>query len=393
MSARLRDLLDDLAADAHGYGDPDAAVATARRRVAVRRAAVPLAAAVVVALVALLASPAVRDRFDSGPDIGATPDPYPDYPDRVTVPERAEPLPEWHLNQAASFIYAPCPRTCDAYLVMPDGTQHRLRRPDIGPPTYGYSLSPDGRWLGRPTASGFELRDLVDGRAISISDTGPGVTNAWVWAPDSRSVLLARHQDGAVDHYLLWSLYDQSSRRVETPPIEVVAMRNTGDLVGWVSGGGPDQLPVLGLVPRGQSIVAEQWPVHLPPGASGDLFRPGERFSGAVYLDPTGDNAALVVNAAEPRDGTHWPSGVVFVDLSAGARATTRLDLSVTTGAGAPDWHVWEVANNPGGGLLLLHWQQGRTEVVRLDDVNGSVSVATVLPADAQVSVRGDGRY
>jgi hypothetical protein len=392
----MRDLLDDLAADARDYGDPDRAVATARRRVAVRRVAVPLVAAAAVAiLAAVLTSPAVRDRFDGGPDIGTTPDPYPQYPDRVTVPERADPLPATPLTGNAAFVYAPCPRDCDPYLVMPDGTQYRLPRPDLGTPVYGYSLSPDGRWLGRPTAAGFELRDLRGG-ATAIPDSGPGVTEAWVWAPDSRTVLLARHHDGAVDHYLLVTLNGgQPPQRIAPPSATVVAMRNNGDLVCWVQGGGePGWLPVLGFVPRGQSTVGEELPVRLPPDTSGDLFRDGERFmTDALYLGPTGDAGVLVVNAAVPRSDTYWPAGVVGLELTGDPYLTSRIDLPVSTGAGPGDWHVWEVANNPPGGVALLHWEQGRTEIVVLNDVNGERVVATVLPGDSQVRVRGDGRY
>jgi hypothetical protein len=393
MSARLRDLLDDLASGARGYGDPDVAVATARRRVAVRRVAVPLVAAAAVAiLAAVLTSPAVRDRFDSGPEIGTTPDARPDYPDRVTVPERADPVPDTPLTGSASFVYAPCPRDCDPYLVMQDGTQYRLPRPDIGPPDHGYTLSPDGRWLGRPTASGFELRDLRGGR-MPVPDGGPGVTEAWVWTPDSRTVLLARHVDGAVDHYVLVDLYGGSPVRVAPPPARVVAIRNTGELVVWKGGGKSHPLPVLGLIPRGQSTVADELPVRLPPDASGDLMRAGERLTGALYLGPTGDAGVLVVNAGVPRNDIYWPAGVVGLELSAGANLTGRADLPVSTGTGSGDWHVWEVANNLAGGVVLLHWEQGRTEIVVLNDVNGERVVATVLPGDSQVRVRGDGRY
>ena len=36
----------------------------------------------------------------------------------------------------------------------------------------------------------------------SASRTGPGVTSPWVWSPDGSMLLLARHVDGNVDHYL-----------------------------------------------------------------------------------------------------------------------------------------------------------------------------------------------
>jgi hypothetical protein len=394
MSAPLRDLLDDLATEARGYGDPDRAVGTARRRVAVRRVAVPLVAAAVVALLAaVLTSPAMRGRLDSGPEIGTTPDAHPQYPDRVTGPENAERLPESPLSGPAAFVYAPCPRECDPYLVMPDGTPYRLPRPDRGPPDYGYSLSPDGRWLGWPTAAGFQLRDLVGGQAISISDSGPGVTEAWVWAPDSRTVLLARHHDGTVAHYLLWSLHGGSRTRLAPSPATVVAMRNTGDLVAWISRAEPDRLPVLGLIPHGQSTVAEELPLRFPPDASGDLLRAGETFTGALYLGPTGDSGVLVVNAAGPQSDNYWPAGVVGLELADGGTMTGRTELPVSTGAGSGDWHVWQVANNLAGGVVLLHWEQDRTEIVVLNDVTGERVVATVLPAHSQVRVRGDGRY
>jgi hypothetical protein len=395
MSARLRDLLDDLAADARGYGDPDLAVASARRRVAVRRVAVPLVAAAAVAiLAAVLAAPAVRHRVDGGPGIGTTPDTEAEYPDRVSVPGRADPLPDAPLADNAAFVYAPCPRDCDPFLVMQDGTQYRLPRPDIGPPVYGYSLSPDGRWLGWPTAAGYQLRNLR-GDAMAIPDNGPGITEAWVWAPDSQSLLLARHHDGAVDHYTVVRPFESAlPLRIAPPPATVVAMRNNGDLVGWISGGEPDQLPVLGLIPRGQSTLVEQLPVRVPPDASGDLMRVGERFQpDALYLGPSGDFGVLVVNAAQPRNDTHWPAGVVGLELSAGTHLISRIDLPVSTGAGSGDWHVWEVANTLAGGVVLLHWEQGRAEIVVLNDVTGERVVVTVLPGDSQVRIRGDGRY
>jgi hypothetical protein len=394
MSARLHELLDDLATDARGYGDPDRAVATARRRVAVRRVAVPLVAAAAVAiLAAVLTSPAVRDRFDGGPEIGTTPDAQ--YPDRVTGPEDAEPLGDRHLTEPAAFIYAPCVRTCDPYLVTRSGRQYRLPSAETGPPTNGYTLSPDGTWFGYPTPYGYRVRDLGSDEVRIVQDRGPGVTSAWVWSPDGSRLLLARHVDGNVDHYLLVNLVDGSQPvQIAPPAATVVAVRNNGDLVGWISGGEPNQIPVLGLIPRGQSTVAAELPLRLPPEASGDLMRDGERFQpDTLYLDPTGDSGVLVVNAAQPRNDTHWPAGVLGLELSAGGTVTGRTELPVSTGADAGDWHVWEVANNLAGGVVLLHWQQDRTEIVVLNDVNGDRVVVTVLPPHSQVTIRGDGRY
>ncbi len=164
MSAQLRDLLADLASQAPNYADPERALAQARERRNRRRTVAPAVA--FIAVVLLVAVPVLYrlDRAAAPVGTDPTPGPVAGYPALVVPPRPAIPLPLAPLGAAAAFVYAPCFRDCDPYLVLSDGRQYGLKRPQLGPPVHGYTLSPDGVWLGSPNARGFQLRNLITGR-------------------------------------------------------------------------------------------------------------------------------------------------------------------------------------------------------------------------------------
>jgi hypothetical protein len=386
VSTQLRDLLDDLATDARGYSDADLAIATARRRIAIRRVAVPVLAAVLVAALAFAANIV---RTDVGPPVGMSPVPtrVAGYPARISEPAHPRPLPKAPGGHAA-FLWSPCDYSCLPYLVMEDGRQFVLTRAAGGTPTSDYTLSPDGEWLGLRTSTGYEMRRLTDGRVLSIPDSGWGELSPWAWSPNGEWLLLGRNSAGDVDHFVQIKLGDHGSwRRVAPPADVVVAMDNDGALIGWVSPGDrPQSLPELTIVRNGESTVARRFTVRLPPN-SRDLIRKGEVIdSFRLRLGPDGQSGLLVLeHPTDPFDS--WPArtGVLTVDLNLG-EVTGRIDLPVP--GGGQSARRWEVRANLAGGVLLVHWTPGRTELVVLNTVTGQRVVATTFPADADVSAR-----
>ena len=404
MRSRLSGLLDDLATEARRYGDPERAVATARRREAVRRVAVPLAAA---ALVLAAIAPVVLGRDPGGsPVTPSSPSPnepaVAGYPARVTLPDPAEPLPESPTG-AAAFVYSPCARTCDPYLVLPDGRQYGLVRHRLGPPTYGYTLSPDGVWLGRPSTAtdGFTVRNLTTGRTLTIPDTGPGVTAAWAWAPSGRWLLLARHVDGTVDHYLLVDVVAGGGpRRLEPKGAlaadTVMGVRDDGDLLVVLSG--PDRpglLPEYGIVDGRTAALIDRFAVTLPPGG-GPLVREGERpIAMSLRFGPGGGAILTIGGPSNEPDLPGRPTGYLSFAISEGQRGRVwaRTDLPVSAGSSAEPGGVWDVMAYQIGAVMLVHWLPDRTEIVLQNDVDGRRIVATTLPTDSQLVLRGGARY
>ena len=407
MSAQLRGLLIDLANQAPNYADSQRAMVDARLRRNRRRVVAPIVAFLAVAVLVAVPVLSSYDRPAAPVDTGVTlPGPVAGYPTRAVPPQDAEPLPYAPLGSAAAFVYAPCARDCAPYLVLSDGRQYGLDGPPFGPPASGYTISPDGVWLGWSADGGFQLRNLATGRAHFIADSTLGVTDAWAWSPDSSQLLLGRHVDGTVDHYLLVDVAALAA--IATPsgnittfllyplflpgefPGTPYAVRNDGDIVVWASGGGGDELPTLAIVDSDTRTERARFTLQMPPDSQ--LLRPGESLQfGPFFLGPSDDTGLVVIGALDALSVLR-ETGYVGVDLAAG-RIVGRNDLPVPELRVLHDDEVWHVVANLGGGVLLIHRTSDRTEIVQMNDVTGVRTIATTLPVDSQVVVPGGARF
>jgi len=374
VTDQLRTLLADAAGGARNYADADAAIASARRsRTRRRLVAVPVAAAAVA-----LGAVAALAPHGRGPAPAS-----PDYPRIVAAPQRPPALPAGRLGPA-SLVYAPCARDCDPILVLPDGTQYALERPQHGGPTAGYTLSPDGRWLGRSTADGVALRNLDTAVERDLPDDGPGVSEVWAWSPDSTRVLLVRHTDGVVAHFEVVDVGSGDRRRVTGGDLNPVGVRDAGTVLLWNRpGAGAPRLTVADV--SSGTLVGRQ---EITPDLS-SLLRPGETAAtDSLRLGPGGAVAMLAVAAPVADDDLRRPQAVQLLDLTDG-HAVARLDLPAGAGRAG---ELWEPRAMLVGGILLAHHTSGRVDVVRLNDVTGARTVLCTLPGSSQVVLRGGGR-
>ncbi|MFJ2032056.1 hypothetical protein [Streptosporangium sp. NPDC087985] len=103
-------------------------------------------------------------------------------------------------------IHTACMYGCATYLTLTDGRQVLLGK-QTAPPPGNLTLSPDGRWLGTPTPTAFQLKDLTGTTLYQSPSAGPGeVVSPWAWSADSRTLLLASHASGHVSAYYLLDL-------------------------------------------------------------------------------------------------------------------------------------------------------------------------------------------
>lgn len=365
MTDRLRCLLSEAAEGARDYTDPGAALAVARRsRVRRRLIATPIVAA--AATIAALGVGPSLDR-ESGPQPATD-----GYPSVVTPPERAVPLPDRPVGPA-SLIYAPCVWRCDRYLVFPDGTQYALPDTGIGgEPTAGYSLSPDGRWLGQPTRAGFRLRDLTATTRHEIDDDGPGATEAWAWSPNGVRLLLVRHTDGVVHHFQVVDVRTGVGQRYGAAGRQPIAVRDDGSVLYWTRA-----RPTGGTVAIADLTTDEVRTVEL------DL-RPVVRQDESpvpqtLRLGPGGHLAMLTVTLSTPIDDLGQPSALILVDLNSGSVRRLGLPSSGRNTGGLDPRALYS------DGVLLVRTTPEQTEVVRLDEVTGRWTVLSNLPRDSQV--------
>jgi hypothetical protein len=362
--------LTDAAEGARDYADPGAALAAARRLQA-RRRVIATSIVAAVATMAALGVGAAPDR-ESGPQPSAD-----GYPSVVTRPAQAEPLPERPVGPA-SLIYAPCIWQCDPYLVLPDGTQYALPETGVGgEPTAGYSLSPDGRWLGHPTRTGFRLRDLTTTTSRDIHDDGPGVTEAWAWSPNGGRLLLVRHADGVVHHFRVVDVTTGSAQRHAAAGRQPIAVRDDGSVVYWTKVGPTGG--TVGIANLTTDVVAT---VELDLRA---VVRQDEApVPQTLRLGPDGYLAVLTVTLSTPLDDLGQPSALILVDLGSGS--VRRLDLPLAGTA------VLDPRALRSDGVLLVRTTPEQTEVVRLDEVTGRWTVLSRLPRDSQVVLPGTSR-
>lgn len=114
-------------------------------------------------------------------------------------------------------IHTACMYGCPTYLTLSDGRQVLLGR-QTAPPPGNLTLSPDGRWLGTPTATAFELKDLTGTTVHRSPPAARGeVVAPWAWSADSRTLLLASHASGDVSAYYLLDLTTGGVTRPDVP--------------------------------------------------------------------------------------------------------------------------------------------------------------------------------
>jgi len=215
----------------------------------------------------------------------------------------------------------------------------------------------------------------------------PSPLSPWAWSPDS-TLLLAEHRDGDVTRYLLLDTRDPSNGYRELPASlvgpdgTVVGVRNNGDLLVWVGefGGGLPQLRIVDPDTGEASIIQ--------PPEPGGLLAEGERVLGLLTAPC---DCAVSFRVYGPGE-TGRASALLVMDLARG-HLTGRIDLPRSADHGGTQPGVWEpAASLPGGVVLVRHHPDG-TDIEILNDVNGERVVATRLPVDARVTVRGQARY
>ncbi|MGW2161368.1 hypothetical protein [Nonomuraea sp. NPDC001699] len=122
----------------------------------------------------------------------------------VEPPAQAPTLPSSGPVGRGALVYTACPSRCPTFLLLADGRQYLLGERTVSPPG-NLTLSPDGRWLGRPADGGYEVRDLLGGAVHRLEPpTGGDADSAyspWVWSADSRRLIVGYHASGDVRSY------------------------------------------------------------------------------------------------------------------------------------------------------------------------------------------------
>ncbi len=376
MTDRLRTLLLDAAEDARNYAEAHSAVASARRSRTLRRLlVVPLAASAVLIAIAV----PLLWTDDRGPAPVSS-----GYPPAVAPAQNTPGLPSGRVG-TASFIYAPCVRACDPFLVVTGGVQYTLPRSQRGESTASYTLSPDGRWLGRCGSQGCQVRDLEHNRSSDLADKGPGTSEIWAWSPDSTWLLLVRHVDGAIDHFETIKLSTGQRHRISGAAESPLAVNNDGALLYWKSS--PAGTARLTTADVSSGALVER--AGLAPQL-GSQLRKGESVSTqSLRLVPGDDLVVLTVTAMAQGENVDRPTALLLVNRADG-RVVRRLNMPPsdwTTGTG-----IWEPGSAQPEGILLVHAAQHRTEIVRLDYITGGLAVLSTLPRDSQLVLRGASR-
>ncbi|MEH1125016.1 hypothetical protein [Micromonospora sp. CPCC 206061] len=230
--SNLRAVLEREAAEVRTYDVGANVLRAARRR---RRLRTVTSATAVVAVLAGMAGIFVTLRPE-GPtlvaaDRPATANALPWLPETVdsTVAEPPQ-LPTDRGVGKGALLYQPCNQPCAARLVAQDGTQYTLPKVAQMPPTVPRTatLSPDGRWLSYPDASGnYLLRDLTGTKTMPTANR-----RAVGWSSDSTWVGLAdaSSEDGVT---------------VIKPPTETAAARSLP---------ADDTRPLAGLTTAGAAV-------------------------------------------------------------------------------------------------------------------------------------------
>lgn len=225
MNLPLGDAYRRLDQDARDYADAGKALSVLRRRRA-RKAALVAASAAVL----LVAGGIGLQSRSPGPSDVATAVASPTYV--IEPPAAAPKLPSAGPVGAGAMVYTACPSACPTLLVLGDRRQYVLD----DRPRRDITLSPDGRWLGRSAAGGYEVRDLL-GDAVHVVTPPAGgkagsMYSPWVWSADSRRLILGYHASGDVSAYTELDLESGRISEPELPPgQEPVGMLSSGELL------------------------------------------------------------------------------------------------------------------------------------------------------------------
>ncbi|WP_436688135.1 hypothetical protein [Micromonospora sp. URMC 106] len=306
---------------------------------------------------------------------------------------QVEPLPTDRPVGTGSVLYARCATPCGPRLVTEDGREYQLPGLETEPQTPRVpTLSPDGRWLSYPDASGrYVLRDLTDVQTVST-----GARRVMGWSADSRWAALADASDQAVTTLLA--------------PAEgrEVAVTLPAD----------EKRPLAGLTDDGVAVFgttearADDAPVELrvieAAGATrtvrvdtSDLLGPNKELSGFPVL--AADGATVLFQVMRWRNGLASPGDVVSVDLADGSvQARFRLpvgDADVRPGqasggheTGPSGGQHRQLVSALADGAVLVHWQGARPHAVEVLDLRTGDRQAITRVADGVVWLRVRGQ-
>ena len=287
----------------------------------------------------------------------------------------------------ASFLYAPCAAavSCPRYLVLPDGRQFLLVDSD-------YSLSPDGRYVGRYDVHGYHVRDLLGTRELPVTVDGAESSRFFgvAWSPSSSLLLVGAGIDAP-------SRYAVATADGSRPPIQVPSLATAGldeRPVGLLDSG---YLITLSLDGSGairlrspSSLALLRTIVDGDAGIRAHL-RPGEYLGSTVLLYPCGCQLAIGVGRPVDPPLRMPPGGVstgfVAVDLNDG-HVTGRVDLPAST-VWPGENSIWQLKAITPGGIVVAHWSPDATEIALCNDISGTEEVVTRLPADSLLTTRG----
>jgi len=286
----LRDELTVLAEDARCYGDPEAAIRTARRRRIVGLVTAPVLACVAVA--AVLAGPYWRLATGRAPgEASAGTD--------LTAAGPAPTLREGAAVGRAAFAYTVQGRT---WLVTRDRHRYELR--SASPGADATSLSPDGRWL---VVDG-QLRDLTSGLQRSMQGL-----RVLAWSPDAAWLLV----EDAHEQYLV-----QPARgRIDVVrSATALAVLDDGTVVSQDDdGSGSPKVATLGVldpyngaelrqvVVDARGTLPGQEAITQSQGVSQVRFGPDDQVLVAVTGGSSGSHSALLVSWRAPQRVTAIP--------------------------------------------------------------------------------------
>ncbi|TMR24429.1 hypothetical protein ETD86_04675 [Nonomuraea turkmeniaca] len=227
MKPPLGAAYDQLDQDVRDYADAGKALATLRVR-RIRRAVIAGSAALVV----VAAGVAFQQRQPAPPDAVATVAP----PTHVVEPPAEAPaLPATGAVGRGALVYTACQGQCPTFLVLTDGRQYLLGERTVNPPG-NITLSPDGRWLGRPVNGGYEVRDLLAGVVHTLPPPAGGAADSayspWAWSADSQRLLVGHHASGNVGRYVTLELPSGHTSELDPPPgHEPIGLLPSGDVL------------------------------------------------------------------------------------------------------------------------------------------------------------------
>lgn len=358
----------DLERQADNYANADLAWQSARRRRSRTRVVVLAAVALVVAV-----SAAGVLRLTTGTQVAT-----PAGPDVATVaPQPSTPALPGTAVGPGSMIYSPCLSGCPTYLVTEDGRQFGLGE-QTAPVAGNFTLSPDGRWLGRPAADGYELRDLRGTEVVRLGlpegSEAETRISPWTWSADSQRLVVGAHRDGTVAQ---WSQFTLAA--AATP---------TGSTLSEVGLDVPAGYEPVGVKSSGELVL-------MPDAAATDV---SDRLD--LRLGSTGRTLALTA----PDDATFadadrgaWVKvlGDRIVALAYAGRSTTAVSYSLTGRVldQAPLRETDAPLGVDGRGLVVLSVpESGGPDATLLRLTGAERTALATVPLESQVVIPGGTR-